>query len=190
MKQSGACALSWIKSVRACTLWIFSLMCVLSYSCYPAGLCTWWSLWGALSAQADPRTLPALAQHSHCCTSLLLCSGLPCSKALPPCAGSLAAMRNIHRHSVCKYHFLSLICIAHPTHTYSTLCTQSMRVPTFHHVTANVKVFVSLLGEGWNPLLWSQAVNSQELRAEHKSSPDNSCYLRAAVEQWGRHIAA
>lgn len=153
MKQSRTSALSRSRSVWACTLWMFSLvclMCVLSYSCCPAELCTWWSLWAAPSGRADPKTHQVPGQHSHCCTSLLLCSGLPCSKALPPCAGSLAGMRNIHRHSLSKYNFLLLIYIRTHTNTYYTLCTQSMRVPAFHHVTANVKVFITLLGESWN----------------------------------------
>lgn len=146
-------------------------MCVLSYSCYPAELCTWWSLWAAPSVQADPRTPRVLARRSRCCTSPLLCSGQLCSKALPPCAGSLAATRENTDTQQSKYPFLSQIRITHHhSHTYCTLCTQSMQVPTFHHVTANVKAFITLLGESWNPLLWSRAVNSQELWAEHKSS--------------------
>lgn len=97
----------------------------ISYSCYPAELCIWWSLWGAPSGLEDPRTPPVLDPHSRCYTSPPLCSAQPCSKALPPCAGSLTKTRNTH--SLCKVSHI--IYIMHPK-----------RASIFHHVGATWKL--------------------------------------------------
>lgn len=144
---SKVSAVSRIRRVCVFTWGKFGCKFVCSYSCYPAVLCTWWSLWGAPSGQADPRTHPAPVQHSHYCTSPPLCSGRPCSKVPRPCVGSSAETK-ITQTLNCLYYALKVCKCPHPN--FFLLCERLYNPPR---------------GELKSPFA-SKDVNAHELWAE------------------------
>lgn len=67
----------------------------------PAGLCTWWSLWGEPCHPAAGGTLLGRDQLSRCCTSPPRCSDLLCSTSpLPSPENSTGEQQRGHNNSL------------------------------------------------------------------------------------------